>query len=274
MATPHKPSSVDFERMSMAAVAAVPMQPSWYMESPAFQSDKPYVVRACLLMLERAWRSVPAGSLPSSMTVLAPLVGLTQEQITLHFHELTHGWELVDGRVVHVQMHAVARAIWASQAEALDLLAARSAVVPESPDEFALVAPEAAPASPLKGKRAVPASFGLTSDLRNWLVKELSVADEGDQDFLMTAFHDMCRSRAYKSADPAASFRNFCKNEPLWKLPSRRRQVPTGGNGAQGAGGTVFSRMSERFGNAGGATTARNMDAIDRVLAESSPRGG
>jgi len=96
------------ERMSMAAVPCLPLQGAWLLESPAFQSTEPAVVRAAFLMLERAWSATPAGTLPANPTVLAPMLGLTEHQLATNFEALSAGWTLADGRFVHEGMYALA----------------------------------------------------------------------------------------------------------------------------------------------------------------------
>lgn len=247
--------------MSMAAVPCLPLQAAWLLEAPAFHSGEAKVVRAAVLMLERAWRSIPAGTLPVNHTVLAPMLGLDEHEMGQHFSLLTEGWTLSDGRLVHPGMHAAAARIWLSQGESLDALAAKAAVVVQDPDAFELVPTDAVSASPLQGRRRLPASFGLTPDLRAWLAKDLGVPDEQDQDFILGKFVAHARSRNEKYADPEAGFKVFASRENLRFLPSRQR-------GAEATAGGLIERMSRRYGNAGESATNKNRETLERVLRE------
>ena len=250
-------SGVGNSQVSMAAVPCLPLDPAWLHESPAFLSPVAAVVRAAFQMLDRAWRSIPAGTLPSHPGVLASLLGLGQDELAKHFATLTEGWELRDGRFVHPGMHALALRIWASQADALDHLAAVAPVVAQAPEDFQLLPQEAVAASPLKGKRRLPADFGLTPNLRNWLSTTLFVDDAADQDFLLNKFKDWAHNKNEKFSDPAAGFRLFASREDLRRLPSRQAPRQSGG---------LIERVSRTFGNSGDASTNRNRDVLRSVL--------
>jgi hypothetical protein len=246
----------------MAAVPHMPLQPSWLVESPAFQAGEAKIVRAAFVMLERAWESMPAGTLPGTPRVLASMLGLTENELGLHFEVLTSGWSLVDGRLVHEEMYELAKRIWKTQADALDHLSAKAVVVTQDPDQFELVSQEAVAASPLKGRRRVPVNFGLTPEISTWLKQTLLVGDEVDQKFLMEKFISHARSYNEKYADPIAGFQLFASRENLRNLPSRRNQAQVAGTG-----GGVFDRMT-RFGNGGNVATSRNQETMNAVMAE------
>lgn len=242
-------------QVSMAAVPCLPLQAAWLNESPAFQSPVANVVRAAFQMLDRAWRSIPAGTLPSQPAILAPMVGLTQTEMAQHFEVLTAGWELHDGRFVHEGLSDLARRIWVSQADALDHLASTAPVVIQAPEEFELVSQDSVAASPLKGKRRLPHDFGLTPELREWLRTTMFIEDAADQDFLMNKFLDYARNKNEKYSNPVAGFRLFASREDLRRLPSRQN----------GARNSVFERMT-RFGNGGESATNRNRDVLRNVM--------
>lgn len=245
----------------MAAIGCLPLQATWLQESPAFRSADAAVVRASFQMLDQAWRAVPAGTLPANPGILAPLIGLSEEQLARNFDTLSVGWQLRDGRIVHDGMYDLALRLWTLQADALDHLSATSPLVTQSPEDFQLVSQEAVGASPLKGRRRLPPDFGLTAQLRDWLRSTLLVTEVADQDFLMNKFVDYARTYNEKYANPEAAFRLFASRENLRNLPSRR-PAP-----AAAVSGDVVSRMT-RFGNSGASATARNHETLDRVMGQ------
>ncbi|MDF2461838.1 MAG: hypothetical protein K0Q43_73 [Ramlibacter sp.] len=255
-------NGVGLERMSMAAMPHMPLHSSWLLESPAFQAGDAKVVRAAFLMYERAWKSMPAGTLPGNPRVLGPMLGLSDQELGVNFEILSAGWHLAHGRLVHEGMYELAQRIWKTQADALDHLSSKAVVVSQDPEAFELLPQEAVAASPLKGRKRLPANFGLTPEIAKWLRETLFVDNEDDQKFLMGKFISYARSYNEKYADPVSGFQLFASRENLRSLPSRQRQVANG----NGAGG-VFERMT-RYGNGGESATNRNLGTMDAVMAE------
>ena len=201
----------------MKGLPFTPIDPCWLLESPAFTSDNPRLVRASLKLLNYAWRSVPAGSIPAAFRSIAAICELNEVEIGEHYDDLTQGWELRGERLHHVQMSALCERIAAKYSETLSDLADQASAVMQAPEEFELTPPDMTHRN--KGKRFLPDNFAITPDRKLWMSANGISTDE-DQDFVFQKFVTWARGSGQKYIDWDSTFKNFALKENRFLLPS------------------------------------------------------
>jgi hypothetical protein len=236
-------------QLSMKGLPFTPFDAAWILESRAFLSDDPRIVRAVSRMLFYAWLAVPAASVPADAQRLANASGLTPEEVTEHWTELTDGWTMREGRLFHDEMSALCERIANRFPDLLELMGTQAAAMVQAPEDFELTAPTVE--SRTKGRRLLPRDWALTPQLRLWL-KAQGIVDEQDQNFVTEKFITHFRRTNEKMNDWESAFKNFALKEDHRRLPSATRVVPL-----VGAGGAPGSR-AERFGSAGRGEAAVN----------------
>lgn len=238
----------------MKGLPYVPLDPQWLAESPAFASSNPRLVRAVMRLLAHAWGSSPAGSLPSSFTMLANISNLTEVEIGEHHDDLFSGWTLKDGRLYFTPMSALCERISARYGDTLASIADQAAAVIQSPEDFVLTPTEVS--SPAKGKHRIPKGWRLTDALRVWLIAH-GFPTEQDHDFIVTKFTSHYRSRGEMMLDWDQAFQNYALKENRSGLPSNASRLPP-------FAAAPGSRAA-RFGNAGQVAREHNESVFDRV---------
>lgn len=251
--------------VSMKGLPYVPLDPVWVLESRAFLSGNPRLVRAVAKLLFYAWRAEPAASIPADMQRIGSLCDLTDQEVGEHFDDLLDGWQMKDGRYSHVAMAALCERVSAKFGDVLENLADQAAALPQAPEEFELTAP--AVESRTKGRRLLPKEFGLTPDLRLWL-KQNGFDTEDDCSFIMEKFKTHALKDSVKANNWDAAFKNFALKENKRNLPSRQAVVPLAA--AQGG----FGRNARYGGGYGSASRAENAVEHNRQVFGGGSRGG
>jgi len=236
----------------------LPLQPSWIEEHPAFLSagaDGRYLIGSLRLLLA-SWRGHPAGSIPASPAFIASCSGLPLDEVRSNFEMLTHGFEQrADGRLHHVGLSALVISMMSLHAKEIQAIQLSMAMTMQDPDQFSLIAPEAAAGRKPRGKTALPKLFGFEAhpNLREWLANEVSYPHPADQDWFMTAFKDFSSARDDRHKDWPSAFRNWVRNSISYKKvpPSRAVEVA-------GAGRSPFSTLVSRTASRGEQVAERN----------------
>lgn len=267
---------MDHATLSMKALPFTPIDPAWILESRAFHSNDPEVVRAVPRLLMYAWHADPAGSVPTDLPRFSAAAGLQVSVARDHWDELTEGWTLRDGRLFHDAMAALAVRIGVRFAPVLADLEAQMAATMAAPEEFELTPPQMA--SRNKGKRALPANYPLTEEMRTWMAAHRGVTDPADQDFIHTKFVTHFTSNGQRMVDWRATWENWVLKENLRNLPSA--QNPPSTPIPLGRQGQTLSR-ADRFGGAarpaGWGTANRVEQSLDHnrsLLGVQGARGG
>jgi len=213
-------------------------------------------------LLERAWASTPAGTLPTSFSALANITGLSEAEVGDHHEALFHGWVLVDGRLRFEPMSSLCERIAVRYADAFQAIADQAAAVVQSPEDFVLTPTEVG--SPVKGKHRIPKGWKLTDTLRLWLVGN-GFASTDDHEFIVNKFTSHYRSKGDMMLDWDQAFQNFALKENRLNLPSGASRLP------------AFSAESRsaRFGAGGQQARKHNADVFERARApiEGGARG-
>lgn len=231
----------------------IPLQPSWVEEHPAFL--RPAALEGRLLagvwrLLFASWRGIPAASIPSSQSFLSACAGLSPDEVAEHYRDLTYGYELrADGRLHHVGLSALTLSMLDLHGKEISAIQMSMAMVAQDPEQFSLVAPEAAAGRKPRGKHGLPKVFGFEQhpDLRDWLTAE-GWPDRGHQDWFMQSFKDFATSRDERAKDWPATFRNWHRKAIQFK------QLPPGcGNAVIASGGRAAEQRGSPFANLAGA---------------------
>jgi hypothetical protein len=249
---------------SMKGFAYTPIDPSWLMESAAFLSDNPKVVRAAVRLLNTAWAAEPAGSVPADHLRLGAACGLTSAEVGEHYESLTEGYELRGGRLHHIKMSELCGRIAEKFGDVIERLADQAAALPQSPEDFALEAPKAE--SRTKGRRLLPSNFGRTPSLDAFLTAH-GFETDADKDFIVEKFVLHSKKGSDKWNDWDAAFKNFAMKEDRRNLPSSRGATVVPLMHTHGFGG-----RAGRYGN--GGETAANLNASRMAQAGAVIREG
>lgn len=247
------------ESLSMKGMPFTPIDPSWLMESSAFLSDDPKLVRASTQLLWAAWRAEPAGSVPADMARLGAACNLTAIEVGEHYEALTEGWELRDGRLHHIKMSALCARIGDRFGDVIAKLAEQAAAVIQAPEEFELVGPDVEART--KGRRLIPPNFGLSPVREAWLEAKGFRTVE-DRQFIMEKFISHAKRLNEKFNNWDAAFENFALKENMRLLPSNQ-------NGATPVlpGNAPFRSRASRWGSAANGEAAQGHNASMLVSA-------
>lgn len=246
------------DQQSLRGLPYVAIDPQWLLESEAFHSPEPRLVRAVTQMLFAAWSNCPAASIPADYRSIGRLCGLTDIEVGEHYDVLTAGWELRSGRLFHIGMAALAERLLERHGEALREVCDRSAAVVQDPELFELTAPQptAKPASRLRGKRMLPKDFVLTEAHRAAMAEKAQIVDPRDHQFVFDKFVSRAQAEAVMQANWDSALVNFAMKENRRLLPSQQ-SVPLVAHG---------SARVRRYGEAGQAATAHNLSAVDSLI--------
>lgn len=224
----------------------VPMREHWVCESRAFLSGDARLVRACVRLLMAAWRGVPAGTVNPAYGNLSAITGLTEQELAVHYAEITDGWELRDGRLLHLEMHALCDRLQQRHADTVAHIAEDAALAMQDSSQFTLQSPVAIPHKG-RGARHIP---------NNWAPRPETVARleqlgfTGEtRDVLVQTMTSWARSRNEKRADWDETLIGFALKE--------RKENPLV-RGAHGAGAGRFGGLVAV--SRGDVATAQNIE--------------
>lgn len=237
------------------------VDPQWLQQLPAYFSEDGRVVRAVLRLLDHAWRGTPAGTVHvPNLQSLAELCGLPLEVLNRELKELQAGWRIGKaGTWVFEPMQQLAQSLLQSHKESLEYLANELLIQAQSPDLFGPTSGDTQQAVTALQNKATPVTARSTKAVRRLLpdLFELtaSMRAEIEQHGLAPTryaeikqrFVDFARSRAERSADWDATFRNWLRNAIQWRTIDVHNAEPGGGTRYQ-------------FATAGAARSARARD--------------
>ena len=237
---------------TLGGLPYLPLNPAWVQESPCFLSGDASLVRAGINMLVAAWRNAPKTSIPSSYPSLSLITGLPEASIASAFPALVYGWELHEGRLVHVEMQKFCDALWARHGEGLAHFVIDAAAVAQAPEEFELVGDEPV-SSRTKGRRRLTPQW---SPSQKSMVKLEAMGFNQDQcAAIISKMRNWADSGAVMKNDWDATLMIFADREPR---PPKSGVVP-------------FVPANGRFGglvNKGEAARATNQSVMSQVRNE------
>ncbi|TBR76778.1 MAG: DUF1376 domain-containing protein [Burkholderiaceae bacterium] len=239
----------------------------WVTESKWFSSQDAEVLRGGFLLIEAAFRSSDAGSLPGDAEALARISGIDRQKWVVAGDQLLHGFERAqDGRWRHVEMTKVLQAVQERFGSQLAELAASSVLASQAVDEFALTG-EIKPEGRSKGKRVLPKDYAFSPALLE-SAKAAGFITPEHQVWLLERFRDFAQAskRLYSNWDATA--RNFMSssitaNEFLTRFGYRPRES---------AQRLELAAQGVQVGRSSGAQTfesaarAGSESAVDRVM--------
>lgn len=232
--------------MSSGHFALMPrpvIDPQWLMRLPAYLSDDGQIVRAVLKLLDHAWRASPAGSLLIQNThTLAELTGLSRQKTEESLGLLQQGWKIAkNGSWTFEPIEQLAQSLLKSHKESIEFLANELLVQAQSPDLFGpanadthqaaqILSSANGPATLAAGrmatkaavKRLLPDSFMLTASMLKEIQRQ--GIDSRRAAEVQQLFVDFARSRAERSADWDATFRNWLHRAIKWQTISPDEQ--------------------------------------------------
>lgn len=247
-----KDKEVGIDKSSMAGgLMHLPINPRWISEHPCFLSNEPALVRACFSMIAAAWRNFPDVSIPASYPALGHITGLSEVQIGSAFRDLAHGWELRDGRLVHVELQVLGDRMWERHAETFEQITVDAAAIMQAPEDFDLTMPEAV-SSRTKGRKLLPPAWSPSTASIARLIG-MGYSEQSHRDALVSKMRDWANSTDQKKTNWDATLMVFASREPrpsfgLSSLPG----VPVGGR----FGGLI---------NRGEAAKANNSAAMEQA---------
>lgn len=248
------------EPTSMKGLPLVPLDPQWLMESPAFLSHNPQVVRATIKLIAYAWQARPAGTVPVSFRALAEITGLSEQEVGDHHGEIFDGWEQRDGRLCFLPLIALCGRVSARYGDVLEALQDQGAAVMQAPEEFELQPPEVVTSS-RKGKHKLPKDWRPTPELLDWLRSHDFHVPE-DVEFITEKFTSHYWANGEMRVRWDEAFRNFALRENRMNLPSRRMR-PSPAFPAAGS-------RAARFGAAGFTSQAHNNSVLAGAAARAN----
>lgn len=195
------------------ALPYLSLNPLWMQEAGFFASENPAVVRAGFQMLVAAWRNAPCASVLPDHKSIARITGLAESEVIENMDVLSDGWDLVDGRLVHLGMQELFDSMFAKNGEALAEIGSRAASIAQSPDDFDLIAQVDAPTHGNKGKRALPKGWQPDETTRKHLAAKGYVSEEDIQD-LVQVMSDWAASKGERRTDWNATLRGFATKTP------------------------------------------------------------
>lgn len=230
-----------------ALMARPVIDPQWLMALPAFFSEDASVVRAVFKLLQSAWQGSPAGTLNvPSIRALAEMTGLPLESTTRQLDVLQQGWKIKADVWTFEPMAKVAHSILATHKDALEHLANELIVQAQSPDLFSpCVADTRAVNEQLQHGQSLPvirtakAKAAVKRLLpEDFELSQAMIAEAQNQGFgiarhreIAQLFSDFARSRAERSADWDATFRNWLRRAIQWQtiMPDASGSVTASG---------------------------------------------
>jgi hypothetical protein len=193
-------------------------------ESATFLSGNARLVRAGVNMLVAAWRNAPSTSILPNYTFLSQITGLTESEVHEHWTDLTQGWELRDGRLVHCEMQSLCDCMFSRHGETLTELSIHTAVIAQGPEEFVLTPPEVK-TSKAKGKHKLPAGWEPNSVTLDHLAAKGYKTPEMVAD-LVQKMSDWASGKGEMRHDWQATLRNFASNTPVTTSISTFKDMP------------------------------------------------
>lgn len=190
----------------------VALDPRWLKESAAFNSGDAALVRSSLLLLITAFGNSVAGTLPLDETYLAREAGLdpttwaANRAVCLNeFQEVE-----IDGvrRLQHPGMARVLEAVEERFGAQMEQLAASSVLAVQAVDEFQLTGDLAPVEAVAKGKTALPKNFEFSPALLQHAAS-VGYVKPDEQEWLLTRFKDVNKSKDKRYKDWVATARNF-----------------------------------------------------------------
>lgn len=207
----------------------VPLQPTWLIRLPAFQSGDARIVRACINLLCAAFHSVPAGQLPKTIEAIATAAQLPLDVTRENYAVLTAGWKETKDSLAFEPMVALAERLDTGYGDALRQLQDSTVVAISAPDLFnsellpaqgqqlaALVGPATrekatGPLADTKVKRRLPENAPLTPELVHILQDRGFAANSHAE--IWQNFVDRQRSQQTTSASWVSEFRRWLTNQ-------------------------------------------------------------
>lgn len=179
------------------------------MEVPFFMHSDPRIIRAGFWMLDAAWHSPVAGSIPSDFPTLSVITRLGEAEVAENYLLLTHGWVLMnDGRLHHAQLEALAESATERFGDQLAVMADSAALACQGGEfEFELL-PPAEVAKKKRGKHQLPKDFRMdkaTSTRAH--VEGFTTAEHVE--WLIGNFRDYAMADARLQADWQAACRKY-----------------------------------------------------------------
>jgi hypothetical protein len=208
---------------SFGALPLFSFSPAWVEQSAAFVHPDARLGKAFIKLLMAAWRSCPAGTIPASHQYIADATNLSLEVVDEHYTTLTDGFVLQDGRLRHAQMGHLLDTMAGRFGKALEEFALSSAMAVQDPDQFSLIAVEAASAK-AKGKTKLPKGFGFEAhpELIEWASLHGFPQPE-DRAWIMEKFIDYSLKKDSRWVNWASAFRNWSTKElEFGSLPPSR----------------------------------------------------
>jgi len=212
----------------LSMMTYIPLQPSWLMHLPAFQSPDASLVRACLNMLTAAFHGQPAGSLPDTVEAIATAAHLPLDAAIRHQSLLTQGWKKYRQRLIFVPMQEMAARLSQDYTQALARLQEATVLAIQAPDLFnsELLPEQGARLAQKVGagtkaciekladtkiKRRLPEGAQITASLSSFLSRQ--GFSQALHEEIWQLFYDFQRSQQKTSASWESEFRNWTKNQ-------------------------------------------------------------
>ena len=200
----------------------LPLNPKWIEEHPCFFSDNPLLVRACMRMVIAAWRNAPRASLSVNYASLCHISGLDERTLHEHFEELSTGWELRDGRLVHLGLQDFCDVLWARHGEVLGQFSIDAAAVAQAPEEFELTAQEPV-TKRTRGRHLMPKEWTATPSTVKKL-EAMGFTDPSQQEELASNMRNWADSTNQLRTNWDATLLIFAQRAP--KPVQRNAHVP------------------------------------------------
>jgi len=214
MTTNAKQSGPDLRAMSR-----VPMDPSWIASLPAFEMEEGGIVTAALKLLLAAWHQVPAGCVQHNPAALASLCGISEQKARQWRAILMAGWDVRGEMMIFPPMEKIATRMHKHYRQHIEALEDGMGLSACAPDLFEgkLIPQEdqtSAMTSRLTGRRKLPEGAGLTTELRNFLLKGGFAAAQHDD--IWASFEDYVKSKDVRSNEWESAFRNWARQNTTW----------------------------------------------------------
>lgn len=279
------PSGIN-ARMREQVLQAIPYTPldmSGLEHNPAFLSDDAELVRASLKLQILGFRR--GGAMPSRFDMLAVLLGLSQEKLTLHFADLAQGWELGDdGQLHHAGLAAASDDMFAKyEPQMKEWHVAAIAYAATVGIEFEALKPTAKKGNVSASmKKAMTFEDFSNLDVIHKNFEQAGIIDDRDREWVLEQFNNYHLSdKSIKRSDWDATFRTWIGRVRPHELPSVRL-AQNRGNGATGGAGVSGiqnpfnsrARNPSRYGEAGKANADNNVDMFNRLMQQQGhPQG-
>lgn len=202
-------------------------------------------------MLVAAWRNAPKASLSANYSSLGHICGLDERTLHENFEKLSFGWELRDGRLVHMGLQDFCDVMWARHGEVLGQFAVDAAAVAQAPDEFELTTQEPV-ATRTRGRHLMP---------KEWVPSQVTIKKLEAMGFTEVAQQEELASKMRNWADSSNQMKNnwdatlliFAQREPkpvqrgaVPYVPSRFASLLNKGEAARSVNQSVMAQARER----------------------------